>query len=272
MSASLEEIEIEHEAGESEVDVCPVPNASRNGQHGKSGKHGLAQIETDGAKKSPLNLAQIDAELVSHTCHTAQDRNKAALDDFYSIYNGSSMYSDDDFKPDSDSLYWGDFSEGNSWASKESQITWKRASDVYGNASLYGSNGVNPDDIAQGALGNCWFLAAAATLAQVPSRVDKLFLNTVNELSPNGIYGVNFYTLGVPHTVIVDDWLPLRENWDGSNSTMFAGIGPDSALWVPILEKAFAKYQGNYEHIVGGDPRWAVRTLTGAPYDIDSHG
>ena len=71
--------------------------------------------------------------------------------------------------------------------------------------------------------------------------------------------------------MIVDDLLPLREN-NGESETLFAGIGPDSALWVPILEKAFAKYQGNYAHIVGGDPRWAVRTLTGAPYDMDSHG
>jgi hypothetical protein len=101
----------------------------------------------------------------------------------------------------------------------------------------------------------------------VPSRIEDLFLNTENELSANGIYGVNFYTLGVRHTVIVDDWLPLRES-NGNTYTMFAGIGPDAALWVPILEKAFAKYQGNYQHIVGGDARWAVRTLTGAPYDL----
>jgi len=68
--------------------------------------------------------------------------------------------------------------------------------------------------------------------------------------------------------VIVDDFLPVI---NGSR-TVFSKLGPDSALWVPILEKAFAKYQGNYENIVGGDPRWAVRTLTGAPYDIEFHG
>ena len=32
-----------------------------------------------------------------------------------------------------------------------------------------------------------------------------------------------------------------------------------------ILEKAFAKFHGNYLHTVIGDPRMAVRTLLGTP-------
>lgn len=90
-------------------------------------------------------------------------------------------------------------------------------------------------------------------------------MNNSNELSPNGIYGVNFYSLGVPHTVIVDDYLPLREWGDGHN-TLFAHIGPDSSLWGSILEKAFAKYHGNYKHLVAGNPMYAIRTLSGAPF------
>ena len=46
-------------------------------------------------------------------------------------------------------------------------------------------------------------------MSKIPSRVENLFLNLENKLSPNGIYGVNFYLLGVPHTVIIDDFLPL---------------------------------------------------------------
>lgn len=47
-------------------------------------------------------------------------------------------------------------------------------------------------------------------------------------------------------------------------------MGPDSSLWAPLLEKALAKYHGNYKHIVGGDSRRAARTLSGAPYDSHS--
>ena len=82
---------------------------------------------------------------------------------------------------------------------------------------------------------------------------------------------MNFYTLGVPHTVIVDDWLPLEEDWNGNIRTLFAHVGYDQALWGPILEKGFAKYHGNYQHIIGGLPQYATRTLIGAPYETYWH-
>jgi len=49
-------------------------------------------------------------------------------------------------------------------------------------------------------------------------------------------------------------------------------MGPDSSLFVPLLEKAFSKYHGNYAHTVGGDSRRAARTLSGAPYESYNHG
>ena len=38
-----------------------------------------------------------------------------------------------------------------------------------------------------------------------------------------------------------------------------------------ILEKAYAKVYGNYEHIVGGQPYEAIKDLTGAPGQSFSH-
>ena len=150
-------------------------------------------------------------------------------------------------------------------------VSWGRAKDVFGNHSLFGDDGIKPSDVRQGFIGNCWFLAAASGLAEVPGRLENVWVNTENEFNQAGIYAMNFYTLGVPHTIIVDDWLPLTENWDGSLSTLFAHVGYDSALWGPIIEKGFAKYHGNYQHIIGGLPQFAVRTLTGAPYETWWH-
>ena len=59
----------------------------------------------------------------------------------------------------------------------------------------------------QGGVGNCWFIAAASSVAEVPGRLEKVFLNTDTKLNEAGIYAVNLYTLGVPHTVIVDDYM-----------------------------------------------------------------
>ena len=93
--------------------------------------------------------------------------------------------------------------------------------------------------------------------------MESVFINT--ETNANGIYGVDFYTLGVPHTVIVDDLLPLTASEDGTHATKLAAIGADGSLWGPILEKAFAKYHGNLLHIEGGVPAMATKTLYGAP-------
>ena len=43
------------------------------------------------------------------------------------------------------------------------------------------------------------------------------------------------------------------------------------AFWVPLIEKAFAKRYGNYEHIVGGVPSEAFKTLTGSPSLMYEH-
>ena len=153
-------------------------------------------------------------------------------------------------------------------AGKEARITWKRAKNIIGSRrhTLYGSKGISILDIDQGFIGNCWYLSAAAALAEEPERIERLFLNNVNEVSPNGIYGVNFYVLGVPHTVIVDDYLPLQSS-DYGYTTLFANIGNDDSVWAAIIEKAFAKLTGNYEHIVAGTNLDSIDFLSGAPSD-----
>ena len=73
-------------------------------------------------------------------------------------------------------------------------------------------------------------------------------------------------------TITVDDYLPVRTNKDGKTETVFAAVGNEYPLWVSILEKAFAKRYGNYEHLnIGGISSEAVRTLTRAPYEWFPH-
>jgi len=68
-------------------------------------------------------------------------------------------------------------------------------------------------------------------------------------------------------TVMVDEYLPLIATDDNdSSTTIFSKVKDNGALWAPIMEKAFAKRYGNYEHIEKGLPSEAVRALTGAPY------
>ena len=78
--------------------------------------------------------------------------------------------------------------------------------------SLFGTNGVSPNDIAQGALGNCWILSAAGSMAEVPGRVENIFINLEDNarsgINKNGIYALNLDALMMPIVVTIDDRLP----------------------------------------------------------------
>lgn len=87
-----------------------------------------------------------------------------------------------------------------------------------------------------------------------------MFLNTENKLNDAGIYAVNLYALGVPHTVIVDDMLPMQTD---KEQTVFNYISRDGGMWMSILEKAIAKLYGNYKHLDGGVQGAAMYALSG---------
>ena len=91
---------------------------------------------------------------------------------------------------------------------------WTRPAEFPGNAkpSLWGTKGVLPNGINQGELGDCWFLAAAAALAEYPQRVHRMFYN--DEYSADGVFSVTLYLNGLPVQIVVDDKLPTHEGKD----------------------------------------------------------
>jgi hypothetical protein len=69
--------------------------------------------------------------------------------------------------------------------------------------------------------------------------------------------------------VVVDDRVPCRDNGDGTFRPAFSRATSD--IWVPLLEKAWAKLNGSYEDSVSGNPADALQCLTGAPTRCFSH-
>jgi hypothetical protein len=140
---------------------------------------------------------------------------------------------------------------------------WKRIQDVYPNNTLWGTKGVRPDDLQQGSIGDCWFVAACAAVAEVPSRIQKMFLT--DHTNQGHVFAATIWPLGMPQTVVVDDNILFWSSW---NSPVFGNVDDDNGLWGPMIEKIAAKTMGSYEHIVGGWFSEGVRLLTGAPGEM----
>lgn len=49
----------------------------------------------------------------------------------------------------------------------------------------------------------------------------------------------------------------------GGKILTFAKSGAHGETWVPLIEKAYAKFYGCYNHLQGGFPREAIEDLTG---------
>ena len=137
---------------------------------------------------------------------------------------------------------------------------WTRVSDAFWEEefSLWGHKGILPTDSIQGDyIGNCWFIAAAIGIAVEPNRLKKAFL--IKEKNNANVYALRMYALGVPITITVDDYLPLISD----RKTVYASVSEDGALWSPILEKAYAKFIGNYEALNGGFIGPGIETMIG---------
>jgi hypothetical protein len=118
---------------------------------------------------------------------------------------------------------------------------------------------VNPQDIYQGGLGNCYFLSALASVAEFPNRIKRNLLQ-VKE-SPKGAYCVALCITGAWIPYVIDDIFPVRP--DGMLPFCYT---ENHEIWAMLFEKAYAKAYGAYWHIgSGGMSANALKDLTGAP-------
>ncbi|CAJ1327846.1 unnamed protein product, partial [Effrenium voratum] len=142
------------------------------------------------------------------------------------------------------------------------RVWWQRFPDFV----LVRDYGFRAQDLLQGAVGDCWFLSALAVVAQRPDLILRLFRGQT-ATRRDGRYSVQLFLNGRWREVVVDDQLPCvdaqQKRGDGSNLAF--SRTKDGQLWVPLLEKAYAKAHGSYRAISGGSVAEALSDLTGAP-------
>lgn len=144
-------------------------------------------------------------------------------------------------------------------------------------------DGFSSSDLCQGSNGDCWFIAAVATICSDPNLINRVCVERDEEC---GVYGFVFYRDGEWIWTVVDDNLYLKysdfdaygdrydptgaketrykkNNQTGSDALYFASCADPNETWLPLLEKAYAKVHGDYDAIAGGWSGEAVEDLTG---------
>jgi len=179
------------------------------------------------------------------------------------------MHTDKSFPPDSTSLGKVGGDSANQEAGKsDSQVTWLRASTMAAPSKikLFGAK-VNPRQVCQGTLGDCWLIAAMACVAEHDGAIHSIF--QTKEYNPRGMYKLRLYNAAEKKWVkiVVDDYLPCDKGaYDqGGEVKPLYSQPQNNEIWVAILEKAFAKFCGGYAALEGGDTNWALRAMTGDP-------
>jgi hypothetical protein len=143
---------------------------------------------------------------------------------------------------------------------------WLRESKVDPALPLFGArNVVSSDDVKQGDLGDCFLLSAATVLAQSKPRIIKSMIEHCGESDGHRVFRVHFVVAGQRTSVTVTEQLVFKVN-QGIKRPMlaYAQVPPaSSAMWLPVLEKAYAKLYRGFSQIEGGLVHRALADLTG---------
>ncbi|XP_040286487.1 calpain-8-like [Bufo bufo] len=142
-------------------------------------------------------------------------------------------------------------------------LVWERASELMKNA-VFIIGGAEREDIRQGGLLDCWFLASVACLTM---NQDCLFRvvpsNQSFEKDYAGIFHFKFWQYGKWIEVVVDDMMPTK-----NKKLKAAKSNTTNEFWSALLEKAYAKINGSYEALGGGFALESLVDFTGGVGEV----